>query len=298
MLLLPQLDTRLEGRLKELLQTHHERAAAIDWSYHEFVPWELGECFRANPWNQSQVKLPQAIVTAVETALLTEINLPWFTVYLSSTFTGSLDVIKEFVHTWVAEEDQHSNLLETYLILTRNTDPTRLHQLRKTVVEQGFVETFTTPFEAMCYASLQELATLVFYNNVAKAAAPYDKTLATLLRRLAKDESLHYAFYRDAVKAHLELEPNYVYYATHVLKNFYMPGSNMPEYDDRMKVIAREANYGPAQFYQQVTKVLAEFWGIADLRPTSAEAELARLEFLKHIDRLERIAQRSLRKSS
>ncbi|HEU4963541.1 MAG TPA: acyl-ACP desaturase [Bacilli bacterium] len=291
-MLLPQLDPRLEQRLMQLYKEHCERAANIDWSYHEFIPWEQGQSFKTNPWSPEQRKLPPAIYTAIETALLTEVNLPWFTVYLSSTFVGSLDVMQEFIHTWVAEEDQHSNLLETYLLITRNANPHELHHLRKTVVEQGFVQTFTTPFEAMCYASLQELATLVFYNNVAKAAAPYDRELSLLLRRLAKDESLHYAFYRDAVKAHLELEPNYVYHAAHVLKNFYMPGSNMPDYQERMKAIAREANYGPAQFYQQVTRVLVEYWGIADLRPTSAEAELARLELLKHNARLERVAAR------
>jgi uncharacterized protein YkvS len=33
---------------------------------------------------------------------------------------------------------------------------------------------------------------------------------------VAKDESLHYVFYRDAVKAHLELEPNCIYHVAHV----------------------------------------------------------------------------------
>lgn len=45
------------------------------------------------------------------------------------------------------------------------------------------------PFETMAYTSLQELATMVFYNNVAKVAGQHDKDLATLLRRLAKDET-------------------------------------------------------------------------------------------------------------
>jgi acyl-[acyl-carrier-protein] desaturase len=292
MILLPTLDPRLEQRLIELYREHLERAANIDWSYHEFVPWELGRSYQEHPWELSQRKLPPAIYTAIETALLTEVNLPWFSTYLSVTFTGSLNVMREFVHTWVAEEDQHSNLLENYLLLSRNSDPHELHRLRKTVVQQGFETDFTTPIEAIAYASLQELATLVFYQNVAKAATPYDPTLAALLRRLAKDEALHYAFYRDAVKAHLEIEPNYVYYIANVLMNFFMPGYNMPDYEQRMKTIAREANYGPSHFYRQVTKVLAEYWGIEDLRPTSPEAELARQNFLNHTNRLERIAQR------
>ncbi|MGZ4135151.1 MAG: acyl-ACP desaturase [Tumebacillaceae bacterium] len=291
-LLLPNLDSRLEKQLNELYREHLVRAANIDWSYHEFVPWEQGRSFKEYPWSLEQRKLPAPLYTAIETALLTEVNLPWFTTYLSTTFTGSLEVMREFIHTWVSEEDQHSSLLENYLILTRNSNPTELHHLRKTVVQQGFESSFTTPIEAMVYASIQELATLVFYNNVAKAATPYDPTLSCLLRRLSKDESLHYAFYRDAVKAHLELEPNYVYYVAHVMKNFIMPGERMPDFEDRMKVISKEANYGPHHFYQQVTRVLMEYWDIEGLRPTVADAEIARLEILKHNDRLARIAKR------
>jgi acyl-[acyl-carrier-protein] desaturase len=292
MILLPTLDPRLEQRLMELYKDHLARAAAIDWSYHEFVPWEQGSCFKENPWSLEQRKLPPAIYTAIETALLTEVNLPWFTTYLSSTFVGSLNVMREFIHTWVAEEDQHSNLLENYLILTRNSNPAELHHLRKTVVHGGFESSFTTPVEAMAYASFQELATLVFYNNVAKAAAPYDRTLSTLLRRLAKDESLHYAFYRDAVKAHLDLEPNYIYYVRNVLLGFFMPGENMPDFEERMKTIAKEANYGPNHYYKQVVQALVDYWDLENLKPTVPDAELARLEVLKYCQRLERISRR------
>jgi len=292
MILLPHLDSRLEKRLIELYDQHKVRAANIDWSYHEFVPWELGRSFKEYPWSLEQRQLPTPIYTAIETALLTEVNLPWFTTYLSSTFVGSLDVIKEFIYTWVAEEDQHSNLLENYLLLTRNANPTELHQLRKTVVMQGFETSFTTPIEAMTYASFQELATMVFYNNVAKAAGPYDPTLGTLLRRLSKDESLHYAFYRDCIAAHLELEPNYVFFVANVLKGFFMPGQKMPDYDERMKVIAKHANYGPHQYYKQVVQALVDYWKIEDLRPSTPEAEKARVDILKHCERLARVTRR------
>ncbi|ASS77187.1 acyl-ACP desaturase [Tumebacillus algifaecis] len=291
-MLLPNLDVRLERKIIDLYEAHKKRAANIDWSYHEFVPWELGRSYKEIPWSIEQVTLPPAVSMAIETALLTEVNLPWFTTYLSSTFTGSLDVMKEFIHTWVAEEDQHSNLLETYLLLTRNANPDQLHKLRKTVVESGFESSFTTPLEAITYASFQELATLVFYTNVSKVAAPYDETLAALLRRLAKDESLHYAFYRDVVMAHLELEPNYLMYVAPVLLGFFMPGNNIPNYDERMKVIAKEVGYGPSHYYSQVVMKLVEYWNIKDLRPTTVEAEKARLDILKYCDRLERISRR------
>ena len=42
--------------------------------------------------------------------------------------------------------------------------------------------------------------------------------------------------------------------------NFGMPGRDMPEFEERMKVIGQEANYGPEQYFIQVLDVLVEFW--------------------------------------
>lgn len=290
------LDFRLEPKVKELYETHKKRAEKIDWGYHEYLPWDKGQDFQRVPWDESQVVLPRSIVTAVETALLTEVNLPWFTSHLSVTFKDSLSVMQEFVHTWTAEEDQHSNLLETYLLLTRSVDPKRLHQLHKQTVENGWNPDYQTPFETMVYTTLQELATMVFYNNVAKAARKHDPDLAVLLRRLSKDEILHYAFYRDVVKFHLELEPNYCYYLHHVIKHFQMPGAVMPDFENRMSVISNEANYGPLEYFDQVLDVIVDYWGIRDLRPKSEEAEKARLEILKYHDRLRRVKERTEKK--
>ncbi|MCL6571123.1 MAG: acyl-ACP desaturase [Bacillus sp. (in: Bacteria)] len=289
------LDFRLEPKLIELYDEHKKRSEKIDWGYHEFLPWDKGMDFRRVPWDESQVTLPTSIVTAVETALLTEVNLPWFTSYLDQTFKGSLTVIKDFVHTWTAEEDQHSNLLETYLLITRNVDPMRLHQLRKQTVENGWNPDYQTPFETMVYTSMQELATMVFYNNVAKVAGAHDKDLASLLRRLAKDETLHYAFYRDVIKYHLQLEPNYCYHLANVIMNFQMPGTVMPDFEDRMSIIAKEANYGPLEYFDQVLDSIIEYWELEKLRPIAPEAEKARLDILRYHARLKRVRDRFFR---
>ncbi|SDN16690.1 acyl-ACP desaturase [Bacillus sp. OK048] len=286
------LDFRLEPKLIELYEEHKKRSEKIDWGYHDFLPWDKGVDFRRVPWDESQVTLPAALITAVETALLTEVNLPWFTSHLDQTFKGSLTVIKDFVHTWTSEEDQHSNLLETYLLLTRNVDPKRLHQLHKQTVENGWNPDYHTPFETMVYTSLQELATMVFYNNVAKSAGPHDKDLARLLRRLAKDETLHYAFYRDVIKFHLQLEPNYCYHLGHVIKNFQMPGTVMPDFEDRMSIIAKEANYGPLEYFDQVLDVIVNYWELETLRPIAPEAEKARQDILNYHNRLKRVRDR------
>ncbi len=285
-------DQRLEPQLNELYRIHRERADKIDWSYHEFIPWEKGRSFVTDPWKPEQRSLPDSIYTAVETSLLTEVNLPFFYNHLAVTFKGGLKVLQDFVHTWVSEEDQHSSLLETYLIITRNADPHELHRLRKMVVEQGFDPDFDTAIETMVYTSVQELATMVFYNNVAKAASPFDKDLAHLLRRLAKDESLHYAFYRDAVKAYLGLDHNFVFYIHKAMIAFAMPGIEMPNFRDRMDLIAKEANYGPVSYFNQVFDPLIEGWGIEELQPSRPEAQRAKEDLLLYRTKLKRVADR------
>jgi acyl-[acyl-carrier-protein] desaturase len=287
---LSALDQRLEHKLKELYNRHMERTRKIDWSYHVLIPWERGRNYVSDPWAPDQVSISPELSIAVETALLTEVNLPWFTAGLGEVFRGSLEVIQDFIRTWTSEEDQHSNVLETYLLVTRNTDPNRLHRLRKTVVRNAWTPGEATAFEGMAYTSIQELSTQAFYIRVAEAAEKEDPQLALILRTLAKDETLHYVFYRDAVKAHLELNPNYVWPLADVMVNFAMPGYLMPHFKERTYVIAEHTNYGIAEFYRQVIKVLADYWDLRNLHPTFPEAQQALDKLNKYLDWQARMA--------
>ena len=310
-----QVDQRLENKLKELYKLHKERSAKIDWSYHEFLPlvrkaglpyiandpqqaWDRGDQFEANVLAIDptfQRKLTPEIYLAVETAILTEVNLPWFTTELHNTFKGSLQVLVDFVRTWTSEEDQHGVLLDTYLLLTDNGDAWTRHKNRKIVTEGGFETGLQTPLETMVYTSIQERATMVFYLNVAQACEGMDAGLARVLRRLARDETLHYTFYRDTTKAHLEMNPNLVEMVTEVMLKFEMPGVAMPDYAHRMEIISKHAHYGPAEFYTQVIDELMKYWDIRNLQPTYPQARAAQLKALQHHERLGRIAQRQMR---
>jgi acyl-[acyl-carrier-protein] desaturase len=287
---LTEVDRRLENRLRELLKTHMERTKKIDWSYHALIPWERGRNFKTDPFHPSQATITPELAVAVETALLTEINLPWFTTGLTNTFAGSLEVLQEFVRTWTSEEDQHANILDTYLLVTRNTDPDRFHHLRKTVVRNGWEPEWGTPFEGMAYTTMQELATQAFYISVAKKADDEDPVLANILRTVAKDETLHYTFYREAVKAHLEVNPDYIWPLADVMMNFSMPGRLMPDFEERQTIIAAGANYGIAEYYRNVVEVLARLWDLKNLHPTFPAAQAALDKLNAHIERLARIA--------
>ncbi len=290
---LKAVDQRLEGKLKELYQTHMERTARVDWSYHSLIPWERGRNFNTDPWHPSQATISPELAVAVETALLTEVNLPWFTTGLTNIFVGSLEVLQDFVRTWTSEEDQHSTILETYLLVTRNADPDRLHRLHKAVVRNAWTPGEATPIEGMIYTTVQELSTQAFYVNVARKADDEDPLLANILRTVAKDETLHYTFYREAVKAHLEVNPNYVWPLCDVLMNFQMPGYLMPDFNERQRIIAAGSNYGIAEYFRQVVDVVVRMFDLKNLHPTYPEAQRALDKLNRYLDSLARLAARA-----
>jgi acyl-[acyl-carrier-protein] desaturase len=284
---LTHLIPSLEPKLRGLYNNHRERAAKIDWSYHEFLP--LDE-LRARP--DAIPKLSPAIYTGVETALLTEVNLPWFTSHIYSVFKGSLAVMLDFLHTWTSEEDQHALLLETYLLLGDNGDHKRRAALRKRVIREGWATNIETHFGTIAYTAIQELATQTFYLRVADAAESEDRMLTRALRRLARDETLHMAFYRDAVKAHLEVEPNYIYPLAEMIMNFEWPGAGMPNFLERMDFLSQNIDYGPAEYYSQVIDVLWRSWDIDRLAPTLGEARQALARVNKYHQKLAKVAAR------
>ena len=65
--------------------------------------------------------------------------------------------------------------------------------------------------------------TRTFYLCTARASEQDDPGLADALRRIAKDETLHMAFYRDVVTAHLDVDPGYVQPLAAVMLRFQMP---------------------------------------------------------------------------
>jgi hypothetical protein len=69
----------LENHFASLLARHKEAASKTEWSYQQFVP---SEAFRANAIERPP--LSATAYLAVETALLTEVNLPWYTAGLSA----------------------------------------------------------------------------------------------------------------------------------------------------------------------------------------------------------------------
>ena len=278
----------LEKRLQDLYDAHTERSKLIEWNYYDYLPWEKGSSFTLNPWNESQRTLPTEIVTAIETSMLTEINLPWYTAYLKDMFRDGLAPLQGFVHNWVAEEDQHATALENYLVLTRNSDPKELGALKREMMVTGWDSTFASPIATMGYTAIQELATVVFYQKIAKSSKEHDETLSVLLTRLSKDESLHYAFYNQVIQIYLELDPNQIVFLAPIILDFKMPGQVLKDFDARMKIIEK-AGYGPEQYLDGVLEVLVKRWKIDSIQPSTEEGRNAKRDVLVFMDKLRRL---------
>ncbi len=87
-----RVDARVEPRLRELYARHREAARRIDWSYASLLPREQGRNFAREPWDPRQRRLDAPMYVAVETALRTAVNLPWFTASLD-------DVLRDVIST-------------------------------------------------------------------------------------------------------------------------------------------------------------------------------------------------------
>lgn len=282
---------KLAATLDDLYQRHMMCTTNANWSYHTLLPWERGKNFNTLPWSKDQGSLTDDLTVAVETALLTEVNLPWFTAGLKQMFETGPSALKAFVKTWTAEEDQHSRILDVYLSLTRNGNPDARALLRKQVLTEGYEIEGDSGFAVMVYTTLQELATRVFYQNLATATDKSDPSLALILRTVAKDETLHFAFYRDAVKAYLEDDPARIATVCAIVPTFRMPGSGMPDFPRRMRIIAGMGCYSVKNYLHDVMDPILRGWDIWE-RDVPSNVVAARDALFVHRARLHKIAAR------
>ena len=281
------LDPALESQFAALLVRHKEATAKTGWAYREFLPLDA---FRASTIDRS-ILSPKAYL-AVETALLTEVNLPWYTAGLSRGLEKCPAPIREFVRVWTSEEDQHATLLECYLLVTGNGDHDVRARARKAMLSAGW-DTALTPFEGMVYTTIQEAATRTFYLCTARACDEEHPALCAALRRIAKDETLHMAFYRDVVKAHLDLDPDYLRPLAEVMLRFEMPWSAavLGDFEERRARLAAHGIFRLSDYLEEVVQPLWSYWGLDERTPQEEETRQAQLQLRRYRATLRKIAR-------
>jgi acyl-[acyl-carrier protein] desaturase len=270
--------TELEPTVERLLARH--LSTAKEWFPHDYVPWDVGRSFTDAPWEPSDSRLSDAARTALELNLLTEDNLPYYHLAIWNLFGGE-GAWGEWARRWTAEEGRHSMAIRDYLLLTRAVDPVALERERMDHVSRGYYpRRIGGPLDGLVYVTLQELATRIAHRNT--GALTGDPVAERLLVRVALDENLHYAFYRDVAGAALEADPSAMVLAMkRQVLGFAMPGLELRGFRERAITIAAAGVYDLRIHHDQVLcPVLLRHWRLPELRGLSDDAERARDEVL------------------
>ena len=280
----------LAPEAERLLNRHLGRAQ--EWMPHEYVPWSEGRDFvPGEEWEETEESLPAPVRSALLLNLLTEDNLPYYSLHIDKMF-GRDHPWVEWTRRWTAEEMRHAMVIRDYVIVTRAIDPVALERARMHQVSTGEVPEPPTAAEGMVYVALQEVATRIAHRNTGKAlgAGRGEK----IMSRVAADEQLHHQFYRDVVSAAIEVDPSTIVeaIASQVI-GFEMPGTGIKDFKAHSRAIAHAGIYDLPIFVDEVlTPVVLNVWRLESLQGLTSEAEKARERVLHHSQRLAKVASR------
>jgi acyl-[acyl-carrier-protein] desaturase len=269
---------QLEPVVRDGLARH--LSAAAEWFPHEYVPYEVGRNYVQEPWDETDSELSTVARSALEVNLLTEDNLPYYHLALWDMF-GKEGAWGEWSRRWTAEEGRHAIVLRDFLMVTRGLDPVALERGRMDQVSRGYYPngnggSCADPLDGIAYTTLQELATRISHRNTGTFTR--DPLIERLTARIAVDENLHYVFYRELVKAALQIDPSAMVEAiSRQVVGFSMPGLEMPEFRAKAIQMAKAGIYDLRIHHDQVlVPVLFTHWKLDRLSGLTEEAERAR----------------------
>jgi acyl-[acyl-carrier-protein] desaturase len=134
--------------------------------------------------------------------------------------------------------------------------------------------------------TFQELATRISHRNTGKACN--EKIADQLLAKVSADENLHMIFYRDVSEAGFELSPNRAMTSLHkVLRNFQMPGFQVPEFRRKAVMIAVGGVYDPRIHLSEVVMPVLKKWRIFEREDFTGKAAELRDDLAVLIQELE-----------
>src|ERR1700758_4509878 len=291
-------DLHLLRELEPVVEKNLNRhlSMAKDWNPHDYIPWSDGKNYYAlggQDWDPEESKLSDVAQVAMVQNLLTEDNLPSYHREIAMNF-GMDGAWGSWVNRWTAEENRHGIALRDSLVVTRAIDPVELEKLRIEQVTRGFSpgqnqqgDLFADSlFDSVIYVTFQELATRISHRNTGKAC---NETIADqLLAKISADENLHMIFYRDVSEAGFDASPNQAMKSLHkVLRNFQMPGFQVPEFRRKAVVIAVGGVYDPRIHLDEVVMPVLKKWRIFEREDFTGEAAELRDDLALLIKELE-----------
>ena len=279
----------LAPEAERLLERH--LAQAKEWFPHELVPWdEVAKHDPRQPWSEDVRPMPDAVRRALVVNLLTEDNLPYYTMEISRMF-GLDHAWGAWTRRWTAEEGRHSIVIRDYLTVTGTADPVALERGRMQHASFGFHQPAWGAPDGFVYVALQELATRISHRNTGKLME--DKPGYEVMARVAADENMHYLFYKDVTAAAIALDPSTMVLAMErQVRNFQMPGAGIDGFATHAKVIADAGIYDLEIHHDKIlVPVILQQWRLEALEGLSPEAEEARERLVKRLGRIEKVAK-------
>jgi acyl-[acyl-carrier-protein] desaturase len=285
-----QIQSRLIRDLEPIVAVELERHLGIqkNWYPHEYVPWSEGRDFagplNGDAWEAKDSRLSSVAQDSLILNLLTEDNLPSYHTEITLSM-GRDGAWGNWIERWTAEEGRHAIVIRDYLMATRGVDPYELEDLRMAHMSLGY----QTPYDndmlhTIAYVSFQELATRISHRNTGKISD--DPIAEGMMQRIALDENLHMIFYRNTLKAALDLEPNAAMRAiTDVVTNFDMPGANMPGFGRKAVQIALAGIYDMQQHLEEVIAPVLRAWDVFERNDLSGDGLVARDELVAFLNK-------------
>lgn len=282
----------LEPTAEVLLERHLSSSKA--WFPHELVPYGLGQDFEKDyEWTAEDATTPldETTRSALYVNLLTEDNLPYYFRTIARMF-GEDNAWGAWARRWTAEEGRHSIVIRDYLTVTRSIDPKELERARVAQVESGQVPEPETAADGFVYVALQELATRISHHNTGKRLQ--EEHGQEVMKRVGSDENLHHLFYRDIVKAAIEVDPSAMVMAMErQVRTFEMPGTGIINFDVHAKAIAKAGIYDYITHHDKIlVPIVLRQWGLESIEGLNDDAQRARLALLKRIERIGKAARR------
>lgn len=257
------LTLELTDVVAENIDRHRDTAEL--WYAHEHVPYDEGENFAflgGRDWEPSDVKLPRAVVDAVQILLITKDNLAGYHREMVEHFSLEIIPWADFIGRWTAEENLHAIALREYLVVTRNADPNADEDTRLAHVMKGYRADSFSQIETLVFNAFFEQMHAVFVQNL--AAQTEDAVLKGLLANIEKDERRHEQMYSNIVLECLRLHPEDTIAAIKArAAELKVIGADIDGYEDKVATVA-EAGIIDGTTVQDVVRELTDKWGVTD----------------------------------
>lgn len=258
-----ELCVELEDVVAETINVHRDTAEL--WYAHEHVPFDEGENFArlgGRDWEPSDVKLPKAVIDAIQILLITKDNLAGYHREMVEHFTLQMIPWADFIGRWTAEENLHAIALREYLVVTRNSDPVADETTRVAHVMKGYRADSYSQIETLVFNAFFERMHSVFVRNTAELVP--DPVLKGMLANIEKDEDRHEGMFTNLVVECLRLHPEETIAAIKArASELKVIGADIDGYEEKVAAVAQAGILDDGKV-QDVVRDLTDKWGVTD----------------------------------